>query len=55
MSVNPNPFKTSEFADVTIKAIDSDGQVDTSYDEGDIWIEVEGFDYSDPDVVVPGG
>lgn len=54
VSVSPNPLKVSEFADVTIKALSSNGTVDTSYG-GDIWIEVEGFDYTDPDLVLPGG
>lgn len=55
VEVSPNPIKVSEFADVTIKAIDENGNVDTSYTDGDIWIEVEGFDYTDPDVVIPWG
>lgn len=55
VAVEPNPIKASEFADVTIKALDANGNVDTSYTDGDIWIEVEGFEYTDPDVVIPGG
>lgn len=52
--VQPNPIKVSEYADVTVKAIDANGNVDTSYTDGDIWIEVEGFDYTDPDIEMPG-
>ena len=55
VSVNPNPFKVSEFTDVTVKAIDANGNVDPTYTDGDIWIEIEGLDYTDPDVVLPGG
>ena len=54
ISVSPNPIKVSEFADVTIKALDENDNVDTSYTE-DIWIEVENMDYTDPDLVLPGG
>lgn len=55
VTVQPNPIKASEFADVTIKALDENGNVDTSYTDGDIWIEVEWFEYTDPDVVIPWG
>ncbi len=41
VTVNPNPIKAGEFADVTIKAVDAAGNVDTSYTDGDIWIEIE--------------
>lgn len=40
VKVTPSPFKASEFADVTVKALDENGNVDTTYN-GDIWIEVE--------------
>ena len=53
VTVSPNPMKVSEFADVTVKAIDSNGNVDTSADS-DIWLEIKGKDYSDPDIVLPG-
>jgi cysteine-rich repeat protein len=53
VKVTPSPFKASEFADVTVKALDENGNVDATYN-GDIWIEVEGFDYTDPDIVLPG-
>jgi len=41
VTVNPNPIKAGEFADVTIRAVDENGNVDTSYTDGDIWIEIE--------------
>ena len=41
VTVNPNPLNVNEFADVTVKAIDANGNVDTTYTDGDIWIEVE--------------
>jgi len=41
VTVNPNPIKAGEFADVTIKAVDAAGNVDTRYTDGDIWIEIE--------------
>lgn len=53
VQVDPNPFKVSEFVDVTIKAIDANWNTDTTY-EGDVWISIEWFDANDPDVVVPG-
>ncbi len=53
ITVEPNPIKVSEFADVTIKAIDDNGNVDTWATDIDIWIEVEWFEYTDPDVVIP--
>ncbi len=53
VKVTPSPFKASEFADVTVKALDENGNVDATYN-GDIWIEVEGFDYTDPDIALPG-
>lgn len=54
VTVTPNPLKAGEFADVTIKAVDANGNVDTSYTDGDIWIEIEGFDYASPDITLPG-
>lgn len=54
VEVTPNPFKVSEFVDVTVKAIDANGNTDTGY-EWDVWISIEWFDANDPDVVVPGG
>jgi hypothetical protein len=30
--VTPNPFKVSEFVDVTVKAIDANGNTDTGYE-----------------------
>lgn len=53
VEVSPNPIKVSEFADVTIKAIDENWNVDTWATDIDIWIEVEWFEYTDPDVVIP--
>lgn len=55
VTVNPNPIKAGEFADVTIKAVDAAGNVDTRYTDGDIWIEIEWFDYASPDITLPGG
>ncbi len=55
VTVNPNPLRAGEFADVTIKAVDEDGNVDTSYTDGDIRIEIEWVDYTSPDVTLPGG
>jgi len=55
VTVEPNPIKVSEFADVTIKALDESWNVDTGASDIDIWIEVEGFEYTDPDVVIPWG
>lgn len=53
VKVSPSPFKASEFVDVTVKALDENGNVDPTY-KGDIWIEVEWFDYNDPDIAFPG-
>lgn len=53
VEVAPNPIKVSEFADVTIKALDENWNVNTGESDLDIWIEVEGFDYTDQDVVIP--
>ena len=55
VEVSPNPFNVSEFVDVTIKAVDAAGNVDPTYVDGDIWMEIEGLDYTDPDVILPGG
>lgn len=55
VTVNPNPIKAGQFADVTIKAVDANGNVDSSYTDGDIWIEIEGFDYASPDITLPWG
>lgn len=52
--VQPNPLKVSEFADVTVKALDSNGNVDKSTDS-DIWLEIENYDYTNPDITLPGG
>lgn len=54
VTVQPNPVKVSEFADVTIKALDENGNVNQGADH-DIRIEVEGHDYTDPDITLPGG
>ena len=54
VTVQPNPVKVSEFSDVTIKAVDENGNVNQAADH-DIWIEVEGHDYTDPDITLPGG
>lgn len=54
VTVSPNPVKVSEFADVTVKAIDDNGNVDKSADN-DIWIEIENHDYTNPDITLPGG
>lgn len=53
VTVSPNPLKVSEFADVTVKAINSDGTVDTKAD-GDIWLEIENHEYTDSNIVLPG-
>ncbi|MBP6256760.1 hypothetical protein KA405_03400 [Patescibacteria group bacterium] len=53
ITVTPNPLKVSEFADVTVKAINSDGTVDTKAD-GDIWLEIENHEYTDSNIVLPG-
>lgn len=53
VEVNPNPVKTSDYADVTIKALDENWNVDTSYTDWDIWIEVKGFEYTDKDIEIP--
>lgn len=50
---NGQPMKTSEYADVVVKALDSNGNVVTTT-KSDIWLEVKGHDYSDPDIVLPG-
>lgn len=55
ITVDPNPIKVSEFADVTIKAIDENWNVDTGVTGLDVWIAVEWFEYTDPDVVIPWG
>ncbi|MDP2670801.1 MAG: hypothetical protein Q8O99_08170 [bacterium] len=54
VTIQPNPVKVSEFADVTIKALDENGSINQAADH-DIWIEVEGHDYTDPDITLPGG
>jgi cysteine-rich repeat protein len=54
VTVQPNPLKVSEFSDVTVKALDSNWNVDTSTDS-DIWLEIENHDYTNPDIVLPGG
>lgn len=54
VTVNPNPLKVSEFADVTVKAIGSNGSVDTKAD-GDIWLEIENQEYTSSKIVLPGG
>ena len=54
VEVSPNPLSVNEFADVTVRAIDQNGNVDTTYTDGDIWIEVEWLDYMDPDLILPG-
>lgn len=54
ITVQPNPIKVSEFADVTIKALDSNGNVDTST-ESDVWLEIENHEYTDTNIVLPGG
>jgi cysteine-rich repeat protein len=53
VTVTPNPLKVSEFADVTVKAINSDWTVDTKAD-GDIWLEIENHEYTDSNIVLPG-
>lgn len=53
VTVEPNPFKVSEFVDVTIKSMNIDGNVDTTF-VWDVWISVQWFDATDPDVVIPG-
>lgn len=52
--VEPNPIKVSEFADVTVRALDSNGNVDTTTDS-DIRLEIENHDYTNPDIILPGG
>lgn len=52
--VSPNPVKVSEFADVTVKAVDSNGNVDKTTNS-DIWLEIENHEYTDPDITLPGG
>gem|GEM_PF-4591842 len=54
VTVKPNPLKVSEFSDVTVKALDSNGNVNTTADS-DIWLEIENFDYTNPDITLPGG
>lgn len=51
VEVDPNPFKVSEFVDVTIKAMGVDW-LNTAY-EWDVWVSIPWFDANDPDVVVP--
>ncbi|USN55676.1 MAG: hypothetical protein H6765_03670 [Candidatus Peribacteria bacterium] len=40
VTVNPSTFTTNTFVDVTVKAIDANGNVDTSYTEY-VWMEIE--------------
>lgn len=56
IEVEPNPLQAWAFADVTIKAVDDEWNVDTSYgDDDDIYIEIEGFSYNDTSIELPWG
>lgn len=53
VDVHPNPMRVSEFADVTIRALDSSWNVNTAATDIDIWIEVDWFSFNDQDIVIP--
>lgn len=53
VSVSPDSFVEGALVDLTVQAIDEEGNIDTSY-LWNVWIEIEGFDYTDPDVTIPG-
>lgn len=52
VTLSPDTITAWDFTDLTIKALDETGNVDPSYGD-DIFIEIEGLDFNDPDVVLP--
>lgn len=54
VEMSPDTITAWEFTDLKIKAIDDNGNIDTSYTD-DIFIEVEWLNFNDPDVTLPWG
>jgi len=52
IELSPDTITAWEFTDLKIKAIDDSGNIDTSYTD-DIFIEIEGLNFNDPDVTLP--
>lgn len=52
IEVSPNPFDASEFVDVTITALDDNGNTSTDYD-GDAWLGIVWWSATDPEFVIP--
>lgn len=54
VELSPDTITAWEFTDLKIKAIDDDGNIDTTYTD-DIFIEIEWLNFNDPDVTLPWG
>lgn len=52
IEVDPGQFLSTDFADVTIKAVDQNGDIVTDYD-GDVALQVDSYPQSDPNIILP--